>query len=64
MPTTLLEAKVLIEDWRIDYNLNRPHSAHGDLTPSESAVGMADFGSAMADRRYGGVWPRRRRRRL
>jgi len=34
---SLLEAKVLIEDWRIDYNLERPHSAHGDLTPSEFA---------------------------
>jgi putative transposase len=34
---TLLEAQVLIEDWRIDYNQNRPHSAHGDLTPSEFA---------------------------
>jgi Integrase core domain len=33
----LLEAKVLIEDWRIDYNMKRPHSAHGDLTPSEFA---------------------------
>ena len=34
---SLLEAKVIIEDWRIDYNMNRPHSAHGDLTPSEFA---------------------------
>jgi len=34
---SLLEAKVLIEDWRIDYNLNRPHSAHGDLTPSAAS---------------------------
>ena len=34
---TLLEAQVLIEDWRIDYNQNRPHSAHGDLTPNEFA---------------------------
>ena len=34
---SLLEAKVLIEDWRIDYNINRPHSAHGGLTPSEFA---------------------------
>jgi len=34
---TLLEAKVLIEDWRVDYNDNRPHSAHGDLAPSEFA---------------------------
>ena len=32
---TLLEAKVLTEDWRIDYNINRPHSAHGWLTPVE-----------------------------
>ena len=32
---SLLEAKVLTEDWRIDYNMNRPHSAHGWLTPVE-----------------------------
>ena len=34
---SLLEAQVLIEDWRIDYNINRPHTAHGDLTPTEFA---------------------------
>ena len=34
----LLEPRVLIEDWRIDYNINRPHSAHGDLTPTEFAA--------------------------
>jgi transposase InsO family protein len=34
---TLFEAKVLIEDWRIDYNLNRPHRAHRGLTPAEFA---------------------------
>ena len=34
---SLLEAQVIIGDWRIDYNDNRPHSAHGDLTPSEFA---------------------------
>jgi len=32
---SLLEAKVFTEDWRIDYNINRPHSAHGWLTPVE-----------------------------
>ena len=32
---SLLEAQVLTEDWRIDYNMNRPHSAHGWLTPAE-----------------------------
>ena len=35
---SLLEAQVLIEDWRIDYNEHRPHSAHGDLTPTELAT--------------------------
>lgn len=32
---SLLEAQVLTEDWRIAYNTKRPHSAHGDLTPTE-----------------------------
>jgi len=31
---SLLEAQVFTEDWRIDNN-NRPHSAHGGLTPVE-----------------------------
>ena len=35
---SLLEARVLIEDWRIDYNWKRPHTAHGDLTPTEFAA--------------------------
>ena len=35
---SLLEARVIIEDWRVDYNTNRPHSAHGDLTPTEFAL--------------------------
>jgi putative transposase len=34
---SLREAQVLIEDWRIDYNQHRPHSAHGELTPTEFA---------------------------
>ncbi|MBI5341715.1 MAG: transposase, partial [Mycolicibacterium rufum] len=25
-------------DWRRDYNANRPHSAHGELTPAEFAL--------------------------
>jgi len=32
---SLLEARVLIEDWRVDYNQNRPHSAHSGLTPTD-----------------------------
>ena len=32
---SLLEARVIIEDHRIDCNAQRPHTAHGDLTPTE-----------------------------
>jgi putative transposase len=32
---TLAEARVLIEDWRIEYNTQRPHSSLGYLTPVE-----------------------------
>jgi putative transposase len=35
---SLLEARVIIEDWRRDYNANRPHTAHGQLTPAEFAL--------------------------
>jgi putative transposase len=34
---TLLEAEVLLEDWRIEYNTVRPHSALGYLTPTDYA---------------------------
>jgi putative transposase len=34
---TLLEAQVLVEDWRIQYNTLRPHSALGYLTPTDYA---------------------------
>ena len=35
---SLREARVITEDWRCDYNANRPHSAHGELTPTEFAL--------------------------
>jgi putative transposase len=35
---SLREARVIIDDWRIDYNWQRPHTAHGDLTPAEFAA--------------------------
>gem|GEM_PF-4763506 len=34
----LLEARVIIEEWRCDDNANRPHSAHSELTPTEFAL--------------------------
>jgi len=36
--TTLLEAKVLIENWRREYNTIRPHSALGYKPPAPEAV--------------------------
>ncbi len=32
---SLEHARKLIEEWRVDYNTNRPHSALGGLTPEE-----------------------------
>ncbi len=34
---SLLEAQVLVQDWRAEYNTYRPHSALGMLTPAEFA---------------------------
>ena len=34
--SSLLEAQVLVEDWRIEYNTVRPHSALDYLTPAEA----------------------------
>jgi transposase InsO family protein len=34
---SLLEAQVLVEAWRIEYNTYRPHSSLGGLTPAEYA---------------------------
>jgi len=31
----LLEAKVILDDWRWEYNYERPHGAHGRRTPAE-----------------------------
>jgi len=34
---SLIEARILIEDWRNEYNTWRPHSSLGGLTPAEYA---------------------------
>ncbi len=36
--TNLGEARRIIEDWRIDYNTNRPHTSLNGLTPTEFAA--------------------------
>ena len=33
-----VEARMIIEDLRHYYSANRPHSAHGELTPTEFAL--------------------------
>jgi putative transposase len=39
---SLTEAKLVIEDWRIEYNTYRPHSALDGLTPAEYADTVTD----------------------
>jgi putative transposase len=39
---SLTEAKIIIEDWRIEYNTYRPHSALDGLTPTEYADAATD----------------------
>jgi putative transposase len=46
--TTLLEAQVLVEDWRIEYNTLRPHSALGYLTPTDYAKTWTNNHSALS----------------
>lgn len=36
--TNLKEARIIIEEWRIDYNTNRPHTSLNGLTPTEFAT--------------------------
>jgi len=36
--TTLVEAERIIENWRVDYNENRPHSSLNHQTPEEFAA--------------------------
>ena len=39
--TSLDEARTKINEWKDDYNENRPHSSLGNLTPNEYAMKMA-----------------------
>ena len=45
---SLLEAQVIIEDWHVDYNMHRPHTAHGDLTPIEYAQAWTETNQPQA----------------
>jgi transposase InsO family protein len=39
---SLLEAQVLVADWKEEYNTCRPHSALGMLTPVEFSEAVVD----------------------
>ncbi len=45
----LTEAKVLIEDWRQDYNQHRPHGSLGMMTPNRFAASWGSSRHALAD---------------
>ena len=37
---SLIEAQVVVEAWRIEYNTYRPHGSLGGLTPAETRVAL------------------------
>ena len=39
---SLLEAKIIVESWRVEYNTERPHSSLGNKTPEEFAGRATD----------------------
>jgi putative transposase len=41
---SLADARQIVEDWRLDYNRARPHSALGGLTPEEYRLGTTAAG--------------------
>jgi putative transposase len=48
--TSLLEARVVIEQYRVEYNLERPHSALGYRTPAEFAASCRSEDAAGAEK--------------
>jgi putative transposase len=42
------EAKVIVEDWRLEYNNHRPHSGLGYMTPAVFAAGCIPSASPTA----------------
>jgi putative transposase len=45
---TMAHAREVIESWRIEYNIERPHSSLRDLTPEEFARGDLSRDSRMS----------------
>lgn len=41
------DARQIVEEWRLDYNRSRPHSALGGLTPEEYRLGITGSGAGV-----------------
>jgi putative transposase len=52
---SLLEARIVIEAWRMEYNQRRPHSSLGYLTPAEFAA-QQKFQSMQSRRHKDSRW--------
>jgi putative transposase len=44
---SLADARQIVEEWRLDYNRARPHSALGGLTPEEYRLGTTGTGTGV-----------------
>jgi putative transposase len=44
---SLADARQIVEEWRLDYNRARPHSALGGLTPEEYRLGTTEAGAGV-----------------
>ncbi len=53
----LAETRAVIERWRLDYNLARPHSAHGGLTPDAAPRRHADAAGRLRYPDGSAAWP-------
>ena len=48
---SVMEAKVIVENWRLEYNNLRPHSGLGYKSPAEFALSCIAFASPTAQRK-------------
>ena len=53
----LAEARRIIETWRIDYNINRPHTSLNGQTPTEFAQRLRSTRPASLELRIGSAQP-------
>src|SRR5690606_32164898 len=45
--SSVSDARRIVEEWRLDYNRSRPHSALGGLTPEEYRLGIMRPGAGV-----------------